>query len=415
MAVHPNNAQLPVLQEAFRWFGPNDSVPLSYIRQAGAHGVYTSLHDIPYGEVWPRSAIAERKKILEEAGLQWLAVESLPVHEDIKTGKDERAGGRRQEFLENYRQSLKNLADEGVRVVIYNFMPVLDWVRTDLNYVLPDGSIALRYDPVRFAAFDVFALQRLGAKKDYTAEQLSKAEKFWQSLKTDDERTAFINTIIDVFPGCKWGLSLDDIRAMLARYEGLDRKALKANLKYFLAEVIPTAEEVGVRLAIHPDDPPFPVLGLARIFSTQEDINDLMAMNPSLHNGVNFCTGSFSGRLDNDLPAMIASCAPRIHAVHLRMTKHEPDGSFYEDNHLEGSMDMFACVSAFVSEQERRMKEGKNDWSLSFRPDHGHTMMDDLHKPPTANPGYSAIGRMRGLSELRGLQLGIARMKAERH
>lgn len=400
------NNHLPILEESFRWFGPNDSVPLSHIRQAGAKSLFTSLHDIPYGEVWSRQAISERKAIIEKAGLIWRAVESLPVHEEIKT-----AGAKREEYLENYRKSLENLGAEGINVVIYNFMPVLDWVRTDLNYILPDGSIALRYDPVRFAAFDVFAFKRENAEKDYSAEQIKKAESFWLSLKTEDDKQKFINTIIDVFPGCKWGLSLDDIRLMLAKYDGIDAKVLKANLKYFLDAVIPTAEKAGVKLAIHPDDPPFPILGLARIFSTQEDINDLMVMNKSNNNGVNFCSGSFSGRLDNNLPQMIKSCASRIHAVHLRMTKHEPDGSFYEDNHLEGSMDMFAIVNELVDETIKRQKQGRDDWQMSFRPDHGHTMMDDLNKPPTANPGYSAIGRMRGLAEIRGLQLGIARSK----
>lgn len=399
---NPLSATLPLLEESFRWFGPADPVPLAHIRQAGAQSVYTSLHDIPYGETWSREAIRTRISLLEEAGLTWAAAESVPVHEDIKTG-----GPRRDEYLKNYAQSLANLGAQGVRTVIYNFMPVLDWVRTDMNRILPDGSSCLHYDPARFAAFDAFALKRPGAEKDFSEAQLRRGQAFWESLD-EAGRTAFINSIIDVFPGCKWGLSLDDIRTMLAKYDGIGPAQLKANLKYFLDAVAPAAQAAGVRLAIHPDDPPFPVLGLPRILSTAQDVDDLLAMAPSPANGLCFCAGSFSARADNDLPLMVRKFADRIHAVHLRVTRREADGSFYEDNHLEGSADMPAVMEALLEEQHRRRAAGRADWQLSFRPDHGHTMMGEA---APMLPGYSRIGRMRGLAELRGLQLGLARAK----
>lgn len=390
-----------LLEECFRWFGPGDPVPLAYIRQAGATAVFTSLHQIPYGEAWPREAIRERKAMLEAAGLRWTAVESVPVHEDIKTGR-----GDLKARFRNYTETLRNLAAEGISCVIYNFMPVLDWVRTDMRFSLPDGSECLHYDPVRFAAFEIHALKRKGAEADYTSAQLERAEAWWRGL---DEvgRQAFIRTIIDVFPGVKWALSLDDIRAMLARYEHLGTEELGANLARFLEAVIPVAEEVGVRMAIHPDDPPFPVLGLPRIVSTAAHVEAIFRMAESPANGLCFCAGSFSARADNDLAGMVARFGPRIHAVHLRSTQREPDGSFHEAGHLGGSVDMPSVLRAFLDEQDRRRGEGRADWRLPLRPDHGHTMMDDLGKPTGITPGYSCIGRMRGLSELRGLMLGL--------
>ena len=392
-----------LMEESFRWYGPNDQVPLPYIRQAGATAVFNALHEIPYGDLWPREAIRARREIIEKAGLRWTAVESVPVHESIRTGT-----GDLDTLYRNYAETLRNLAAEDVRVVIYNFMPVLDWVRTDLRHVLPDGSECLRYDPVHFAAFEVHALRRAGAEADYTPAQLKAAQLFWESMDTA-RREAYVAGVIDVFPGCKLGLTLDDVRAMLAKYDGIDRDRLKEHYARFLRAVIPVAEEVGVRLAVHPDDPPFPILGLARIVSTAQDVEDIFSMVDSPANGLCFCTGSFSVRADNNLPEMVRRFGPRINAVHLRSTKREADGSFFEADHLGGSVDMYAVIRALLEEQDRRKAEGRADCQLAFRPDHGHTMMDDLAKPSVANPGYTCIGRMRGLAELRGLQVGIRR------
>lgn len=396
-----NDPSLFLPEEGFRWFGPGDPVPLAYIRQAGAGAVFSSLHQIPYGELWTREAIRERRQMIEAAGLRWTAVESVPVHEDIKTGRGDLAC-----LFQNYAQTLRHLSAEGVTTVIYNFMPVLDWVRTEMRHVLPDGSECLHYDPVRFAAFELFALRRAGAEADYTSAQLAAAGAWWNGL-AEAGREAFVKTIIDVFPGVKWGLTLDHIRAMLARYEGIDEAGLRANLARFLEAVIPVAEEAGVRLAIHPDDPPFSVLGLPRIVSQASDIGRIFEMVDSPANGLCFCTGSFSARPDNDQPEMVRKFAPRIHAVHLRSTQRLPDGSFYEADHLAGSVDMPAVVRALLDEQDRRRSGGRADWRLPLRPDHGHTMMDDLQKPAGITPGYSCIGRMRGLAELRGLMLGL--------
>lgn len=395
------HAGLHLMEEAFRWFGPGDPVPMSFIRQAGATAVFSSLHQIPYGELWPREAIRERKQMIEAAGLRWTVVESVPVHEDIKTGR-----GDLNRLFDNYNNTLRNLAAEGIHTVVYNFMPVLDWVRTDMRWVLPDGSESMHYDPVRFAAFEIHALKRAGAESDYTPGQLEKAAAWWTSLD-QAARDSFVSTIIDVFPGVKWALSLDDVRAMLVKYDGMGSDGLRANLSRFLEAVIPVAEEVGVRMAIHPDDPPFSVLGLPRIVSTADDVGTIFKMVDSPANGLCFCTGSFSARADNDLPTMVRDFAPRIHAAHLRSTQRLPDGSFYEADHLAGSVDMPAVVRNLLNEQDRRRAEGRTDWQLTLRPDHGHTMMDDLPKPAGITPGYSCIGRMRGLSELRGLMLGL--------
>jgi mannonate dehydratase len=389
--------------ESMRWYGPSDSVSLQYIRQSGATGVYTSLHQIPYGEVWSREAIRERKQLIEEAGLSWIAVESVPVHEDIKTRT-----GDYQRYIENYKQTLKNLGAEGLELVIYNFMPVLDWVRTDMAYRLEDGSECLYFDPIQFAAFEIYLLKRKGAENSYTQEQLSAAKVFFDSLN-DEERKKFEKTLIDVFPGCKMGLSIEDVRAMLAAYSNIDRKKLKEHFRLFLQAVIPVAEASGIRMAVHPDDPPFAIMGLPRIVSCEEDIEDLLDMVESPSNGLCFCTGSFSPRADNDLPYMIKRFGPRIHCAHLRSTQRNDDGSFYEASHLEGSVDMYLVVRALLEEMHQRRSAGRADWKLPFRPDHGHTMLDDLEKDTPDNPGYSAIGRLRGLAELRGLQLRLAR------
>lgn len=391
------------MEESMRWYGPDDPVSLQYIRQAGATGVYTSLHQIPYGEAWPAELIRERKKLIEDAGLRWVAVESVPVHEDIKT-----RSGDYLAHIENYKQTLIRLGAEGIDLVIYNFMPVLDWVRTDLAYRLEDGSECLYFDPVQFAAFEIYLLRRKGAEKDYTKKQLGAAKVFFDSLSEADRKN-FERSLIDVFPGLKMGLSIEDVRNMLDAYSDIDRKQLKDNYMLFLAAVIPVAEAEGVRMAVHPDDPPFSILGLPRIVSCDEDVGDLLAMVDSPANGLCFCTGSFSPRADNDLPEMIRRYGSRIHCAHLRSTQRNPDGSFYEADHLGGSVDMYQVVRALLEEMHQRKTAGRRDWRLPFRPDHGHTMLDDLDKPRPSNPGYTAIGRLRGLAEIRGLQLGIAR------
>jgi mannonate dehydratase len=388
------------MEETFRWYGPEDQVSLKYILQAGATGVVTSLHHIPYGEVWTVEEIMKRKKMIEAAGLRWSVVESLPVHEDIKT----RTGNYKQ-YIENYKRSLYNLGACGVQIVTYNFMPVLDWVRTDLRYRMSDGSEALFFDRRTFIAFDLFILKRHGAEKGCPPEAVEKAREYYESL-TETQRKELELNIIDNFPGFK-GVTLDHIREMLAKYDDIDRAKLKEHLKLFLSEVVPVAEEAGCRMVIHPDDPPFPVLGLPRIFSHLEDIRELLAMVDSPSNGICFCAGSFSGRLDNDIVAMFKECAHRVGFIHLRSTQHDEEGNFYEAKHLEGCVDMYGLVKAIVEEQIVRKGANRADWKIPYRPDHGHTMLDDLEKPACPNPGYSAIGRLRGMAEIRGLEFGI--------
>lgn len=389
-----------LMQESMRWFGPGDPVSLSAIRQSGATGVVTSLHQIPYGEIWTVDEIRKRQKMIADAGLVWNVVESLPIHEDIKTRT-----GDYKKYLENYRISLRNLGECGLKVITYNFMPVLDWIRTDLAYYLPDGSRTTFYDRAVFSAFDLCIMKRHGAEADYTPEQIAAATAYFESLSAEQKK-ALEQDIVDNFPGCK-GTTLDDVKRMLSRYDGIGRKELQEHLKLFLDDVCPVAEEFHGCMVIHPDDPPFPVMGLPRIFSSQEDIDALLAMNDSPANGVCFCAGSFSCRLDNDLVSLFKSCADRVGFVHLRSTEHTPEGNFYEANHLEGVVDMYALVKAVTDEQIRRIDAGREDWSLPMRPDHGHVMLDDLPKPVVTTPGYSAIGRLRGLAELRGLEFGI--------
>ena len=388
------------MQESFRWYGPNDQVPLSFIRQAGAEGIVSSLHHIPYGEVWTVEEIEKHKKLIADAGMVWNVVESLPVHEDIKT-----ASGKYLEYIENYKISLRNLGKCGVKTIVYNFMPVLDWVRTDLRYKLPDGSEALYFNQAQFAAFEIFILKRKGAETDYPAEKVKEAEEFFKSLSPEQVQE-FTVSIIDNFPGFK-GVTLDDVRSMLQRYETLSREKLEQNLTHFLSEVCPVAEEAGCIMTIHPDDPPYPILGLPRIFGNQEDITRLLTSVPSKANGICFCAGSFSGSLKNDIVSMFKSCADRVGFIHLRSTQHDGKGNFFEANHLEGCVNMPELVTEIIKEQIRRKEAGREDWRIPFRPDHGHTMLDDLAKPLSANPGYSAIGRLKGLAELRGLERGI--------
>lgn len=385
------------LKEGFRWYGPNDPVSLEEIVQCGAQGVYTALHHIAYGDVWPREQIRERLDQLKEYDLDWLAVESVPVSEEIKT-----RGPHCEQHLENYRQTLENLAAEGVHVVIYNFMPVLDWIRTDLAYQLPDGTEALLYDPVHFAAFEIHLLQREGAEQDFTEEQRNKAKAFYDRM-SEEERKRFERGLIDVFPGCSMNLTIEGLRAMLAPYANIDADQLRANYKHFLHSVIPTAEQNSMRLAVHPDDPPFPVLGLPRIVSTENDLHQIVDMVPSSANGICFCSGSLGGRLDNDLPGIIQRLGKYIHATHLRSVEHNDDGSFYEANHLEGKANLPQLVKELLKQNASRAGEQQ----LSFRPDHGHRMLDDLHKSSNPNPGYDCLGRMRGLAEIRGVQHGL--------
>ena len=389
-----------LMEESFRWFGPNDPVSLQTIRQTGATGVVTSLHQIPYGEVWTVKDIMERKEMIERAGLTWSAVESLPVHENIKTRT-----GNYEELYENYRVSLRNLGRCGLRVITYNFMPVLDWIRTDLNYELEDGSRTLFFNRTKFAAFDICILGRKDAEADYAPEIAERAKRYFAGLSREEAKQ-FELDIVDNFPGFK-GVTLDDVKAMLSRYADIGRAELKANHKAFLNAVCPAAEEAGCQLVIHPDDPPFPLLGLPRIFSTAQDITELLAMDASPANGICFCTGSFSGRAENDLVPMFRSCADRVGFVHLRSTEHTPEGNFYEANHLEGVVDMYNMVKAVVEEQIRRIESGRKDWRIVMRPDHGHVIANDLNATSPITPGYSALGRMRGLAELRGLEFGI--------
>lgn len=385
-----------------RWFGPSDTVTLQEIRQTGATGVFCALHEIPYGEAWPEDAIVRRRDEIAAAGLTWRVVESVPVHESIKTRQ-----GDWERCIENYRVTLERLGAAGINVVVYNFMPVMDWVRTDLSHRLPDGSETLLFEAAKFAAFDLFALQRPGAEADYTPERRAAAKAFWDG-QSIAQRSALVQQTLDLFPGVRLGLTLDDFRAMLGRYAGIDARTLKKHLQLFLAAVAPAAEQAGVRLAIHPDDPPFSVLGLPRIVSTGADLAEILAMVKSPANGICYCTGSLSARPDNDLPAIVRQCGSRIHAVHLRSVENYPNGDFFEATHLEGNVDMPGVVRALLEEQAVRIAHHRLDWQLAFRPDHGRMMLDDFRRPAPACPGYPLIGRLRGLAEIRGLQLGIS-------
>lgn len=393
-----NTKQHKSMLQTWRWFGPNDPIPLTHIRQAGVQGIVSSLHEIPNGEVWPIAEIMKRKSVIEEHEMTWAVVESIPVHKDIKKQK-----GDFHQYIDAYKQSIENLASCGITTVCYNFMPILDWTRTDLSYVTEDSSTALRFDATALAAFELFILKRPGAETFYSSDKIQKARSYFESLSVEQNQQLQSN-IMAGLPGSEGGYSLSEFQRELDDFKDIDDKKYREHLYYFLRQIAPVAERVGVRLAIHPDDPPYSILGLPRVVSTEDDARRIIEVFDSPFNGLCFCTGSYGVRADNDLTGMIKRLGHRINFIHLRSTKCDADGNFFEANHLDGDVDMVAVIKALSEEQRRRPDK------LSFRPDHGHVMLDDLGRK--TNPGYSAIGRLRGLAELRGIEYGVLGMKS---